>query len=230
MDEREAERRAHPRLSVSAAARVNAAGRHANYLVRNISAGGALLSGRATLPSATNVNVCFFFLRSLAELELSGRVLRCETEVEGFALVAIAFHDITTKVAAIVDSPAERAPTSGAVVLADSRVPHLRVLAQQICQASATSVLLARTPLEVVRCIHANSAVSAVFASRVGDELWAVQVLSIVCDDFPTVRRVLVCPRDQCEGASSLMLSGTVQAVLPESFTAAELARALGDP
>jgi hypothetical protein len=157
-------------------------------------------------------------------------VLRCETEVEGFALVAIAFHDITTKVAAIVDSPAERAPTSGAVVLADSRVPHLRVLAQQICQASATSVLLARTPLEVVRCIHANSAVSAVFASRVGDELWAVQVLSIVCDDFPTVRRVLVCPRDQCEGASSLMLSGTVQAVLPESFTAAELARALGDP
>lgn len=225
------DRRMHARARVAAVATLRG-DKIQHYLVRNLSVGGALLSGRGRQQPGTGAQAIFDLISFPDAVRVSLEVLRCEEDVEGNPLLGVAFRGLDPSsrkiIATTVLNELGRDTDSGTLI-ADRRIPALRVLAQRMHALPDVPVLLASTPLEIVRALHNNPKVRAVIVGRGAGEPWATQILSIIADDFPGVRRILVCSPEEAGYAETFLVSGIADVVLAECFTVGELVDALGN-
>jgi hypothetical protein len=198
------------------------------YVVRNVSAGGVLLTGGPLLPVGGRVRV-LLRLVGHRDLQLSGRVLRQDIWCCGSSL-AIAFRDVAAEVQdaiqeAVVAALARERDPSGLVV--NSHIGSLAQLASDL-NVLGRRPLLAATALDTI-CWLADPTVriEVALVERFLPFGEGQDVLRIVARERPSARRILVSPSPEPTEASGRVHRPSSYTIVHRPFDRARLASVL---
>lgn len=229
-DQVDRENREHSRGFVPLAATVLRDGsKGAQYLVRNLSAGGALLLQGPRIAVGTRVRVLLEGPVIGAQY-LSATVVRCGSVLEGVVALAIRFNSLSAELEDLLQRVVLEAlerQRQPAVLVALPRPELFTILADQL-HAAGRRVILAVTALDAIRSLsELDASIEAVLVERVHDLGFDQVLLEFLHDEFPSVRRVVI--DDQAGSqAESALRRGLAHAVLGPGWTRTELELSLG--
>lgn len=211
------------------------------FLVENLSAGGALLTGDAAIAPGTTVTVQLR-LRDAAPIAVAGRVVREVPQSSGqrdrFSF-AVRFRDVSANdedriqsavLASIEESREQNAP---AVLVLDVSSEDRHAVARILVELGQRA-LPSATFLETLRSLQDPSlcvGVALVDASATGLDVLAftgIEVLEFLANDFPDVRRVLMARSADPSELLAARSSALADAVLEKPADAAAVAIAIG--
>src|SRR5690606_17894794 len=190
------ERRLHPRVQIGGVALMRLRGEKlGEYIVENLSAGGALVAGEGSsdwLAAPAHLTLTFPGVRPI---QVTGRIARVQTSVEGHTSIALKFEHVPAyvqdRIQAIVLRELTRWQDPSVLILHD-RVNVLSRLAEKLW-ALDQKVIFARTPLAAMHwlCNLDTNIRALLAASRIG-KYSGLETLAVVAENFRKVRRVLV--------------------------------------
>ena len=226
------ERRRHPRGEVLTTAIVLASnGWSGVYLVKNLSAGGALLLGDARWTGGEQVTV-LLHLPGRTPLSLRAEVLRRRLSDARESLFAIAFkqvpselEDILQKVVRAALESHREAPPHEVLVIDDSS--EVRRALQRDLRALGECAVLAATPLDAVDCLDQTRNIdTAIVDLRLG-HADGLEFLCFLAEGHPSVRRVLMSGNIRPSQLELAIVSGRAHAVLEKPWNRKSLAQVI---
>lgn len=223
------DRRRHQRAYVPAVASVlmdNACVGH--YLVRNLSASGALLLGGPILPEKSQ---CRLVLQGpgVGLLRLSGYTVRGAV-TEGETGMAVRFRDLPSELEEQLRSVVQDAfdhRFSPSTLVVDADIGALAGLAEDLGRLGHRTIL-AITPLEAVRWLcDLETIVEVAVVSTGGVSGNGADLLAFIGEEFPAIHRVLI--HGELPGQELLALYGEsgARACVRRPYTTEALAMAL---
>jgi hypothetical protein len=192
---RDEERRSHRRVELTATAivlhREQPVGR---FVVQNLSASGALLTGSHPVAQGKRVRVLLSF-PDQRMVAVSGRVVRQCDAMGHVVSLAVAFRHCPAATQDLIQQEALtallRAGKPSVVVLAD-RPEVRRRLAHEV-EALGRAARLAATPLDAVRWLEdPGERIDTVVVARSMGAPGAYALLGFFAEEYPRVRRLLV--------------------------------------
>lgn len=216
------DRRSHGRSDLWATAVVLHRGRPVGrFVVQNLSAGGALLTGSHSLDVGRRVRVILRF-SAQRMVAVWGRVVRRSPEAGGVVSLAIAFRHPTDATQDTIQEEALagllRAGRPAVLVLSDRPTVRLRLAGQ--LELLGRAVRVASTPLDALQLLESpGESIDTVLVPRSMGHPGAFVLLGFFAEEYPSLRRILV-PDGPLGPAST-------RAVDPP-IPAPELARLLG--
>lgn len=227
------ERRWHPRSAVVATAVVLTAKKYAGqYLVENLSAGGALLVGDARLEPGERLKM-LLHLPGQKPISLSAEVIRRQVNDAQECLFAVAFRHLSPGIEDTIQQ----------VVLAMLErlhdASHLEVLviddSREVCRALERDLralgrraVSAVTPLDAVGRLNdgARHIDTAIVDLRLG-HADGLEFLTFLSDGHPGVRRILMSGNIRPCQLELAVTSGRAHAVLDKPWSRESLAKAI---
>jgi len=191
-------RRSHERVSVPTTAVLfqgeAAVGR---YVVQNVSAGGALLTGRRTVGPQADVRLLLPLVGD-EPMVLGARIKRRAQALNGLVAVAVAFeHESALSETAFREAVLHAGPRSDpekrpvALVVTDKT--NARETLQKALTGLGRQPVVAATPLDAVRVLEdPRLHVDAAFVDVNAAEASGLEILSFIHDEHPRVRRILL--------------------------------------
>jgi hypothetical protein len=200
------------------------------YQVENLSAGGALLRGYPIPELEAGVELELHLPRH-APIHVAGVVLRRHAAAGAETLLAVVFRDTTKDIEDAIGAAILRAldkaryPATPAVLILGTAREHGVTLAR--CLSSLGCLVTpAITTLDAMRSLQdPRRPVDVLLAREESRQINVVAFWSIMNEDFPGVRRVLVTRKDRAEPAAATQLA---HAVLFEPWDSHRLAAAVG--
>ncbi len=230
-----ADRRRHRRTDVPLTAvlfrRDAALGR---FVVQNLSAGGALLTGRRDVSADERVRVVLPF-PGREPLVLDGRVARRASAPNQLVALAIEFRHRSPR----TEDAIQEALVSELDRRAHVRAPTVLVIqdGEEICRRLAQDarafgrpVRIASTPLDAVRWLEDPEApIDVAFVDVSAGEVDGLALLRFLADEYPTVRRILLQGAVRPSAAELMQTASLVDGVLAEPWDPETLRETLGE-
>jgi len=212
------------------AATVSSGVAYGNYRVENVSAGGALLSEGAIVPVGDEVEVLLRFGSHIVN-RLAAHVVRHEhLGARGTALaVVFAIDDPDTEDAVQQYALEEIERRAAPRVLVVSRSPRARAELVRLIERTGAATAAAGSPLEAIA--HVADPRASVTAAIVDHDLGTasgLELLHILADLAPSVRRVLVSRAPRPANLTLARTLGAAQAMLTWPTTSGMVAAAVG--
>lgn len=224
------DRRTHARASAPLIATVFGDGRKiGDYLLQNLSAGGALLINGPPLVVGAPL---FLVLQGACgtPFRVGGVVLRSELNVDLGPTAAVAFRGSTQAQQDLLQDLVLRAlecEHSPGVLVFDHR-PYFLALMTRDLVALRRRVILAMTELELVRCLSNEEAcLSAVVVDLARDPMSAFETLDVVRHCFPGARRIAACALAYRQELAQALARTHAQSIIDVPWTRDELSSAL---
>jgi len=226
------ERRLHPRVQIGGVALMRLRGEKlGEYIVENLSAGGALVAGEGSsdwLAAPAHLTLTFPGVRPI---QVTGRIARVQTSVEGHTSIALKFEHVPAyvqdRIQAIVLRELTRWQDPSVLILHD-RVNVLSRLAEKLW-ALDQKVIFARTPLAAMHwlCNLDTNIRALLAASRIG-KYSGLETLAVVAENFRKVRRVLVVDEGGDTDVSAALNDGLACSTVTQSSSTEDIEYALG--
>lgn len=206
------------------------------YVVNNLSAGGALLSGIEPLPIGASLHLDLR-LPGRRPIGITGVVVRAQgSAADGSASFAIAFREVGPDLHGVIQQAVTAAlersrAIAVPVVLALSHPPpepgglerHLETLGRRLRSAS--------TPLDALRLLQdPHGGVEVALVGLTFGRASGCEVLTFLAEHFPEVRRVFVASAIEAAKLERDRASCPVHAILVEPWNREQLETALGLP
>jgi hypothetical protein len=206
-----AERRQYPRVYLPMAASLfSETAKIGDYLVRDLSAGGALFTNGPSIPAGTSLRVILVG-HSVEGLALPCVARRSEGGAGDASNVAVEFREVPPTVQDLLQRLVLRALEQlddPAIVAVHPKPLVLASLAGDIVELGQR-IILATTPLETVRWLcDLETTVQAILVDQSHDPNFGRAILHLAKEEFPAVRRIAL-----CEGTSKDELVQTLAAV-----------------
>lgn len=191
--------RRHPRSEIAATAIVLTLTRYAGtYLVRNLSAGGALLVGDSLLHVGERIRI-LLQIHGTSPMSLVGEVVRHESRTEGERLFAITFGDVPAAVEDTIQQAVlrtlenVRGKQQCATVLVLDTSLESRLALERELQSLGHEAVSASTPLEAMSRLYSGQPriETVIVDARLG-HADGLEFLAFLADDHPHIRRVLM--------------------------------------
>jgi len=192
-----ADARRHPRAELAATAVVLTATRYVGtYLVRNLSAGGALFVGDALLAVGERIRI-LLRIAGLPPISLEAEIVRTEHREFGERFFAAVFRSVPAPVEDTLQRLVtrhlenQRESPSPVFVLDDSH--EMCVALGRDLLTLGRQAVTATTPLDAITRLHAGqvSMDTVIVDARFG-QADGIDFLSFLADDQPLVRRILM--------------------------------------
>lgn len=226
------ERRLHPRVQIGGVALMRVRDeRLREYIIENLSAGGALIAGEGSedwLNAQAHLTLSFPGIRPI---QVTGRVARVQTSAEGHTSIALKFEYVPAyvqdRIQSIVLRELGRWQDPSVLILHDD-VSVLTRLAERIW-ALDQKVIFARTPLQAMHWLcNLDTNVRAILvAYRLGLGS-GLDALAVVAENFRKVRRILVLDADETADVSLALENGLACATVTEGASMEDIEHALG--
>lgn len=191
------------------------------YLVRDISAGGALFTNGPSIPRDTLLRAVLVG-RGVEGLSLRGVVKRCESGPNGASSVAVEFQALPSKLEDVLQNLVLRAldhehePT---VLVVHPKPLVLAALAADIA-ALGMRVVLAMTSLTTIRWLcDLETIIQTVLVDQSHDPDFGRQILSLAREEFPGIRRVALCEGTTKDEIVRTLANAEVDEVLDVPWT-----------
>jgi hypothetical protein len=190
------ERRRHQRAYLPLAASLfTENGKVGDYLVRDLSSGGALFTHGPPIPVGTALQAILVG-QGVDGLSLRCIALRSDDGLDGSSRVAVEFRTLPSSIQDLLQDLVLRAldrAKDPAVLLVHRRPLLLASLAEDLV-AAGRWVFLATTPLETIRSLcDLDATIEAILVDQSHDPSFGRAILELVKDDFPAVRRIALC-------------------------------------
>jgi hypothetical protein len=222
------ERRQHPRVYVPVAATLfSDDARCGDYLVQNLSAGGALLTHGPPIPAGAMLRVLLVG-PSAGGLSVNCVALRTGTTADGASTIAVRFTDVPAKIQDVLQNAVLRAierSKDPAVLVAHPRPLFLASLAKALV-ARRRRVILAVTPLEIIRWLCDPETKVEVMVVDPSER--SLDILDFVREEFPEVRRVTLHEALPTAQLPAELTFRRVDAILEVPWSPSRLELALG--
>ena len=204
------------------------------FIVQNLSAGGALLTGRRDVPLDERVRV-MLPLPGRDPLVVDGRVARRADAGNEIVALAVQFRHKSPRTEDEIHEALasellriSRVEQRSALVVQDS--PELCGRLQRDLEQMGYQVHLARTPLDVVRVLEdPQIGVDVAFVDVSAGEVDGLALLRFLRDEHPGVRRVLVQGAVRPSVAELMETASFVHRVLAEPWDRSVLNDTLGE-
>lgn len=225
---RRGKERRFPRLTIKAKAIVRTESSTCAYVVENISAAGALLTGGPAQEVGSWLRI-FLEVESHPLIELHAEVLRNQT-LDGTIGIGVAFRhesDATEDAIqhALLKALEGRYAHGRKHVLIVSDAGYLLDGLEGAIKELSLIAITAKTPLEAIYALHdPHLAISSVLAGRSIGSSDGVSILEYVADIEPGIRRILLYPRSEI---SSNRGRAVEHEVIDEPLTLARLIEVL---
>lgn len=205
------------------------------FVVQNLSAGGALLTGRHDVGRNETVRV-LLPLPGREPLVLWGRVVRRASAPNQLHVLGIEFEHPTPTTEdaiqeALVSEIQRRACASkpGVLVVQDSTELCDRLRAD--LELLGCRVLVATTPLDAVRLIEdPEQRIERVFVDVSVGEVAGLELMHFIAEEHPSVRRILVQGEVRPSVVELMRAASFVHGVIADPWDPETLHRAVGDP
>lgn len=167
------------------------------FVVQNLSAGGALLTGQHDVDVDERVRVVLP-LPGREPLVLSGRVVRRASAPNQLCVLGVEFEHRSPRTEdeiqeALVTEIQRRATSSKPAVLVVQDSTHLCARLREDLERLGCRVLVARTPLDAVRLVEdPDQRVEQAFVDVSVGDLDGLALMHFIADEHPSVRRILV--------------------------------------
>jgi len=216
----EAERRSHSRADLPVTAvlfRKNATvGR---FVVQNLSAGGALLTGRHEVEVDERVRVVLP-LPGREPIVVDGTVVRRGAATAGVVALGVVFRNVSPAAEDAIQESlltvmdrVDAAELPAVLVVQDDEVQAERLI--QDLEALGRRVLAARTPLDAVRWLEdPKENVHAAIVDVCVSEADGLELVSFLHEEHPEIRRVLMQGAVRPSAVELMQVSSFVHAVL----------------
>ena len=225
------DRRRFPRVETQMTALVLGAGNFAgNYLVANLSAGGALLVGGGEMPHESGVTL-MLQLPGHKALSLRADVVRRDERPGGQHHFGVAFRDVVPDEEdclrrAVLAMLGEKNPVSRVLVVDDSSA-ICRALERELRTLGRVAVL-AGTPVEVAGLLkddkfEFDTAIVDLFLGPADGS----EILATLAKQRPGTRRVLMSGAARAGDLKLALAIGQAHAILPKPWSREQLADAL---
>jgi hypothetical protein len=220
----------------SATAFLSVAGRRlaGPYLVNNLSAGGALLSGIEPLPIGTSLHLDLR-LPGRRPIAIAGAVVRTQGSAgDGSVSFAVAFRDVGPDIHGVIQQAVTEAlersrAIAVPVVLALSHPPREPGALERHMETLGRRLRCASTPLDALRWLQdPHAGVEAALVGLTFGRASGFEVLTFLAAHFPEVRRVLVAPAVDTAKLERDRAFCHVHAILVEPWNREQLETALG--
>lgn len=191
------------------------------FVVQNLSAGGALLTGSRPLPVGRRVRVLIRF-SAQRTVAVWGKVVRRSPEAGGVVSMAVSFRHPTDTTQDAIQQEALaallRAARPSVLIVSDRREVRQRLAGQ--VELLGRAVRMAGTPLDALRWIESpGESIDTVVVPRSMGRPGPFALLGFFADEYPTLRRILI-----PDGPAAIASTLPADPLIPE----AELARLLG--
>jgi CheY-like chemotaxis protein len=199
------------------------------YRVQNLAAGGALLTDGALLPIGEEVELVLQ-LGSRPVVRVGAEVIRHQDVGARGRALAVAFRHETAETEDIVQQVAleeiERRRTPAVLVVSPS-TELLQTMAGAI-ETLGRPVVATRTPLEAVACLSDDRCVvDTILVELAEPRTPALELLALVAESFPAVRRVVTSGSARPAQLELARLAGAAHATLRQPCTPANLRETL---
>jgi hypothetical protein len=198
------------------------------YLVRNLSAGGALLEHGPPIRPGTDIHLVLQG-PGVDNVSIDGVILREGRISDRSLALAVGFRGLGPGKQDSIQRLVLRAleQVSASAVLVVHPVPTVLVAIARELHALGRRVALAVTPLEIIRWLSDPDArIEAILVTWPYDEEHGAEMLSFLRDEFPHIRRIALC-ESTAPGEQLLPLFGNVDALLNAQWTRSNLKVAL---
>lgn len=227
------ERRQQPRAPVPAVVTVFRAEAHIGvFSVDNLSAGGVLLSGGATLSVGETLRI-LLQLQGHLPIAIHGQVLRRDERGSGAFAYAVTFRDLSAKAEDLIQGAVllalerqRRLPEPAVLVVDDS--PDVCLALERDLRALGRRAFSAVTPLDAVRhLLDAQAGIETAVVDLFLGQANGMDLLAYLADDLPDVRRVIMSGALREAQLQTALSSGRAQAILHKPWDRSALAGAI---
>jgi hypothetical protein len=205
-------------------------GKVGDYLLRDLSAGGALFTHGPTIPAGTLLRVILVG-HGVEGLSLRGVVRRSEGGTDDTSNVAVEFRTVAPSIEDLLQKLVLRAleqVDDPAVLAVHPKPLVLASLAGDIVELGRR-IILATTPLETVRWLcDLETTVHAILVDQSHDPSFGRAILDLAKEEFPGVRRVALCEGTSKEELGQLLTAADANEVLDIPWTPSGLEASLG--
>jgi CheY-like chemotaxis protein len=227
------ERRRHPRSEVVASATVLAASGYAgSFLVENLSAGGALLTGDPRVELGERVTM-LLHLPSRQPIRLTAEIIRREVRESQERAYAVAFRQISPAdedaIQDLVLHTLERLhDESKPIVLVVDDILEARHALERDLRALGRRAVSVATPLEAVdQLSHTDRRIDTALVDLRLGHADGLELMAFLADSHPDIRRVLMSGCVQPWQLDLAITSGRAHAVLDKPWSRLALAKAI---
>jgi CheY-like chemotaxis protein len=227
------ERRLTPRAAVPAVVTVfRSEARVGEFAVENLSAGGVLLTGAATLNVGEMLRV-LLQLQGHLPIAIHAQVLRREDRGGGVYAYAVTFRDLSAKAEDLIQESVllalerQRKRPDAAVLVVDDSAEVCLALERDL-RAMGRRAFSAVTPLDAVRhLLDAQAGIETAVVDLYLGQADGMDLLAYLADDLPKVRRVIMSGTLREDQLQAALVSGRAQAILHKPWDRGALADAI---